>query len=438
MNGLEQDIHVRRDDHYPAMPTGIRICDDKIAGGDYFFYRDRQLIVHEAEIRRVQQFLRSEVGLGDKGYTLTKSSAHRPFSLLEFTDDGPPVDTIDLFRMLRFAKGPAQLEPETPKVWPNQVIGLQYHTKWGGAHPPQKPPAPPPGPPGPPGSSGPLPELPVRENSAGAGVRVGVLDTGIEDQDWFDGRWSAAADRTAADVTDEPGSGARLRYQAGHGSFVTGIVLQRAPGAHVVIDRLGDQDGLIDDFELQQRLTALLEPANELDVLNLSLGGYTDNNLPLPLTCDILTAAVDRNPELVIVAAAGNDGHDRPVWPAAMRQVIGVGAVKDGHRCDFSNFGEWVHAWSLGEDLLSTFLRWPPGPPPQTVDLEPGPLDTRADEIHGKRFEGWAIWSGTSFAAARVSGAIAAQLKRDGRSARQVVFDMITNTPFEGGGLIEP
>jgi hypothetical protein len=56
------------------------------------------------------------------------------------------------------------------------------------------------------------------------------------------------------------------------------------------------------------------------------------------------------------------------------------------------------------------------------------------------RFDGWARWTGTSFAAARVAGAIAAELKRDGRSPREVVFDLVTtaSTAFESGGLVVP
>jgi len=212
-----------------------------------------------------------------------------------------------------------------------------------------------------------------------------------------------------------------------------------APGAKLVAIRAGNDVGLT-TYAIVQAMdyTLVNQYRYNIRVCNNSWGTTLADN-PYDPNDPINTATRmmhDRN--ITVVFAAGNDGHDRPVWPAAMRQVIGVGAVKDGHRCDFSNFGEWVTAWSRGEDLLSTFLRWPPGPPPQTGDLEPGPLDPPADKIRGKRFEGWAIWSGTSFAAARVSGAIAAQLKRDGRSAGQVVFDMLTNTPFEGGGLIEP
>jgi subtilisin family serine protease len=176
-------------------------------------------------------------------------------------------------------------------------------------------------------------------------------------------------------------------------------------------------------------------------VLNLSLGGYTVDNRPLPCACDVLTAALDANPDLVVVASAGNDGHNRPVWPAAMKPVVGVGAVgTDGARWSLSNFGEWVDAWSAGEDLPSTFLSWPSGRSPRTGALAPGPRPGDAEEDCKVRFEGWASWTGTSFAAARVSGAIAAELKRDGRSPREVVFDLVTDaaTPFENGGLVVP
>ena len=447
MTTPDQDPHVRPDHPYPTMPPGIRICDDEIAAGDWFFYRDRQLVVHAEDLARVRRTL-SSLGLREgEDYESGRSRAGRPFTVLEFGDRAE-VDTIDLFRTLRYgdlddrpdrdgypddgagddrAAGPGEPEPAPPRVWPNHVIGLQYHTNWGSGTLPIP--------------RGPLSDLPVGENLPGTGVRVGVLDTGIVDQPWFGGRWSPAAGRDLADVLDEPGAAPRLPYDCGHGGFVAGIVLEHAPGAHLVIDRVDHSDGCIDDVELHERLAALLDGENDLDVLNLSLGAYTADNRPLPLTCDVITDALDRRPELVVVACAGNDAQDRPMWPAALRRVVGVGAVDTlGGRWSLSNFGEWVNAWSLGEDLAGPFLYWPAAPPPQTGDLEPGPRDTAAAGQYGQRFEGWAIWSGTSFAAARVSGAVAAELKRDGRGPREVVFDLVTDAPvrFESGGLVRP
>ena len=436
MTSREPESHVRPDHPYPTLPPGIRVCDDEVAAADFFFYRERELVAHAEDLARVEESLRV-LGVEREHYEPTHSSAERPLVRLQFTA-AAPIDAIDLFRRLRFGAvedhadhdhepAPGQVEPGTLRVWPNQVVGLQYHTNWGAGTLPRP--------------HAPLSPLPTGDNLPGAGVRVGVLDSGIEDQVWFDNRWSPAAGRSRADVAEQPGTGSTLPYQCGHGTFCAGTVLQHAPGAHVVVDRVDSTSGVLDDWELHLRLSALLDPVNEIDVLNLSLGGYTADNRPLPCACDVLTAALEANPDLVVVASAGNDGHDRPVWPAALRGVVGVGAVAtNGGRWSLSNFGEWVNAWSAGEDLPSTFLSWPSGLWPQTGDLDPGPNAACPEEQYGVRFEGWARWTGTSFAAARVSGAIAAELKRDGRSPREVVFDLVRNAsiPFESGGLVVP
>jgi hypothetical protein len=437
MSSPEPDPHLRHDHPYPPLPPGVRICDDDVAAGNYFFYRDRELVVHAEDLQRTQESLRI-LGVGPQHYEPTPSSAERPLVRLRFTA-AAGVDTIDLYRRLRFGDieddpdhdrepaAPGQVEPATLRVWPNHVVGLQYHTKWGAGSLPRPHP--------------PLSPLPTGDNLPGAGVRVGVLDSGIEDQAWFDHRWSPAAGRGSADVEEQPGTGTTLPYQCGHGTFCTGIVLQHAPGAHVVVDRVDSTSGVLDDWELHLRLSAMLDPANGIDLLNLSLGGYTADNRPLPCACDVLTVALAADPDLVVVASAGNDGRDRPIWPAALRPVVGVGAVgAGGGRWSQSNFGAWVNAWSAGEDLPSTFLCWPSGGPPRTGTLDPGPLPPDAGDQCEVRFDGWASWTGTSFAAARVSGAIAAELKRDGRSPREVVFDLVTNAPtgFESGGLVAP
>jgi hypothetical protein len=442
-----QDQHRRPGHPYPEMPDGIRICDDETTAGDYFFYQDRQLIVHADDLPRIQESLRS-FGLPPDRYEPIRSPVDRPLVLLQFSVESE-VDTIDVYRRLRFTDpdahtypgrepdsgaGPANREeiqerpePGAPRVWPNHVVGFQYHTNWGAGGPPRPHP--------------PLSPLPTGDNLPGAGVRVGVLDSGIEDQQWFDGRWSPAAGRDDDAVKEEPPAAGPLPYQCGHGTFCAGTVLQHAPGAHLIVDRLEHTAGCINDWRLHEHLFAMLNTANDLHVLNLSLGCYTANNRPLPCTCDVLTAAFDENPDLIVVASAGNDGHDRPVWPAAMRRVIGVGAVAaNGGRWPLSNFGEWVNAWSVGENLSSTFLSWPKGPPPLAGHLEPGPRVPAYPAQPAERYEGWATWDGTSFAAARVSGALAAELNRDGRSARDVVFDLVANAPsrFESGGLVVP
>jgi subtilisin family serine protease len=60
----------------------------------------------------------------------------------------------------------------------------------------------------------------------------------------------------------------------------------------------------------------------------------------------------------------------------------------------FSNFGWWVDACAIGERVESAFIEFD-GPLPPTGDYD------------RDRFRGYATWSGTSFAAPKVAGAIA-------------------------------
>lgn len=55
------------------------------------------------------------------------------------------------------------------------------------------------------------------------------------------------------------------------------------------------------------------------------------------------------NQGIVLMAAAGNEGHDKEQYPACYPGVIAVGSVNsDGHRSDFSNYGDWVDVWVPG------------------------------------------------------------------------------------------
>ena len=69
-----------------------------------------------------------------------------------------------------------------------------------------------------------------------------------------------------------------------------------------------------------------------------------------------------------IVASAGNDGADRPVYPAAFatesklscksqRSVVSVGALagarRPRERAPYSNFGPWVTEWGQGTNIIS-------------------------------------------------------------------------------------
>ena len=185
---------------------------------------------------------------------------------------------------------------------------------------------------------------------------------------------------------DEDGDGL-LDMDAGHGTFVAGVVRLRACGAPILEGRALDSDGLVDELTLAQALDELLGLERGPDIVNLSLGGYTRGDEPLLA----LRSLAERRERPLIVAAAGNEGLTRPFWPAAFSWVVGVGAVErtDGGvvRASFSNYGPWVDACAEGVDIVSTY--------------QTGAYRSLVDGTV-RVFNGGACWSGTSFATPRV------------------------------------
>ena len=87
--------------------------------------------------------------------------------------------------------------------------------------------------------------------------------------------------------------------------------------------------------------------------------------------------------------------------------MIGVASTnrRGNARAWFSNWGDWCDCCTRGEYVYSTFVYWD-GP------VEGEPL---TDIEH---FRGWARWDGTSFAAPKVSAAIARLFAESERNDR--------------------
>lgn len=253
----------------------------------------------------------------------------------------------------------------------------------------------------------PTPPDPARA-TAGLGVTVGVCDTGMwkpsatEHADWFAGRYRYEADDVDAlhNPHAPPTGDPRLALQGGHGTFVSGVLRETAPGVRIDPEVALEPTGFGDEEMLVDALAAL-EPG--VEIVNLSLGCVTLDDWPSV----VLWPALQRLcRDTVVVAAAGNAGNTRPRWPAAFKQVIGVASVEfdehGGVRPDpDSSHGSWVDACAPGS-WTTTFVR--------------GRL---RDDLGGQAFaEPYATWAGTSFAAPMVSGRIAELMTRYGLSAR--------------------
>ena len=258
-------------------------------------------------------------------------------------------------------------------------------------------------------TAGPPPEWPMaadvqeseQKQKEPSPVRVVIIDTGVFTADRTDG-WLGGLQTTEnlEDLDDSPRNG-RLDAGAGHGSFCAGIVQQIVPEAHIVVCKELDSDGLADELRIASRMVrevrAGLEAGQHV-IVNLSFGAETADD-ERPVALGVALEIIDEESrqaglETVVVAAAGNFGHDRPCFPAAFPTVTAVAALTQGMRpAEWSSRGAWVDICTIGEGVRSTYV---PGTESPNVDPH--------FEVFGEN--PWALWSGTSFAAPQVTGAI--------------------------------
>ncbi|WP_216319104.1 S8 family serine peptidase [Deinococcus aestuarii] len=220
----------------------------------------------------------------------------------------------------------------------------------------------------------------------GAGVKVAVIDTGI------DLAHPAFIDSLApaTEWKDYVGNDALPQEQGvlgvgghGHGTAVAGIVLQVAPLATILPIRVLDSDGAGDTDHVASAIYYAVEKGAR--VINLSLGSVTKS--------DVIEQAVKYATEkknVLVVSSAGNDNAKTITFPA---QHASDGA--DGER-----------SLSVGSvnalDLKSSFSNY------QKDRLE---LMAPGENIFTAGPDGLLVsWSGTSMAAPIVAGGLALAL----------------------------
>jgi thermitase len=252
----------------------------------------------------------------------------------------------------------------------------------------------------------PLPGI-AKSNSP---VLVAVLDTGIDrEHEDLCGAVIADANFTESATTDDV---------YGHGTHIAGIIAAKndnnlgvvglAPECSLVNVKVADDKGRCQISALADGIIWAAD--NGASVINISI--------EMRESTSELREAVDYawQKGAVIIAAAGNDGKESPVYPACYENCIGVTAIQEnGTLAPLANFGDWVDVAAPGFNIYSTL----------------------PDNNYGYKH-------GTSFATAYVSGlaailfTVVTDANGDGRlndEVRLAINAGCQNTGIDGTGL---
>ncbi|MEX2141327.1 MAG: S8 family peptidase [Pirellulales bacterium] len=190
------------------------------------------------------------------------------------------------------------------------------------------------------------------KRTKGEGVRLAVLDTGVE-LDHPDLR--EAIDK-AKDFT-------RSRFgvvdRQGHGTHVAGTIGARkneqgvvgvAPECRLLIGKVLGDDGSGTDESVAEGIAWAVDEGAQL--ISMSLGSA----YPSQAIYRAIQRALEQ--KRFVICAAGNDGRPNSVnYPARWEETVAVGAVdKEGKLARFSSQGEELDICAPGENVLSTFL----------------------------------------------------------------------------------
>jgi hypothetical protein len=330
--------------------------------------------------------------------TLVDQFGQRPIWRLRVADGADPDAAVTALRAdarVRFAE--RTIEGETPEgrrgsLWAIGSSAGEYSAQWA----PQA-----------------IRLAAARELSSGSGVRIAVLDTGIDlDHPALAPKLARRAGgsllgRDFVDGDADPSErGSRADRGFGHGTHVAGLAALVAPAARLMPVRVLDRQGRGNTWVLAEALGWAVDPDGDpatddgAHVINLSLGTLQRTEL-LKTVAELASCNFDdddddfedpgfdddrtrcgRGHAAVVTVAAGNSGSaTEQQFPAAedVKGVLSLTASTEADRlASFSNRGGWIQLAAPGAEVVSTV---------------PG--------------GGYGSWSGTSMAAPLAAGTVA-------------------------------
>lgn len=226
----------------------------------------------------------------------------------------------------------------------------------------------------------------------GRGVIVAVIDSGVD---------QTHPDLSRVVLKSFNAMEGQIAKPDSHGTAIAGIIGGRglvrgvAPGANLLDVRAfksstADGPRLATTFVLSRAMEWAIE--QKARILNLSFSGPRD-----PQLRKVIQSASKRR--AIMVAAAGNEGADAtPAYPAAYEEVIAVTATDPSDKLyEKANHGSYIALAAPGVNIFA-------------------PIPGRAHNMH----------TGTSFAAAHVSGILALMLQRDPTLSANEALEILT------------